>query len=494
MFRPRTFSSAPGLAGTSATSALVLLTFGLLACSSPRNDVTDDKRDAGPAGGSASAAGGNPGAGGSVAVAPAGTGGGDAGGGAGGEHPSDARDQAPPSPSDGGAAPPSADAGPRSLAPFQAVWASPGAETVTLAVTGEDIYAGGNLWGRADFGPGTAVSSLGDVDIIVARFRADGSFRWSKVFATSGHDTLDNLVVAPDGDIVITGTYEGTMLSVGSVSVSGPNTTGSNNFLARLSPDGQTRWAKNWDRGTQMFFSQAGLLVVLNHSIGGLFTSVDAAGVPIKDLGPPVALDQPRLRNAGVVTFACGHFVGTLAVATVAGPKTFTARDNSRDVILLKADPNGQVLWAVPLASSATDVCTDLVIDKDSNVILAGDFPGAIDWGSVAPGTKGGVTLVSIDGNDGHQRWTTVLPKGRPGSLTLDRNGDVVLMQWLGGQIVDFGGDSFAASSAFGRFSSATGKYLSGSGYAHGFASVARHTSGDLIVGFSDQLLRLALP
>jgi hypothetical protein len=116
------------------------------------------------------------------------------------------------------------------------------------------------------------------------------------------------------------------------------------------------------------------------------------------------------------------------------------------------------------------------------------------DWGSVEPGKRAGVTITSVDGNDGHQRWTTVLPKGRLGNLTLDRNGDVVFMEFVGGQTVDFGADPFSAFSAFGRFSSATGKYLSGSGYSHAFSSVARHASGDLIVGFSDQLVRLALP
>ena len=84
-------------------------------------------------------------------------------------------------------------------------------------------------------------------DIFIARYNADGVFQWSKaITGGTSNDTLDadGIVLAPGGDLLVTGNYQGPNLFFDADHVfSGLSENGF--FLARYTSDGQVRWVRS---------------------------------------------------------------------------------------------------------------------------------------------------------------------------------------------------------------------------------------------------------
>jgi hypothetical protein len=76
-----------------------------------------------------------------------------------------------------------------------------------VADTSEGFVVAGGFYGTADFGGGP-VSSLGG-DIMVIRLNADGEPAWFRTFGSVAGDAAMDVAIAPDGNVVITGTASG---------------------------------------------------------------------------------------------------------------------------------------------------------------------------------------------------------------------------------------------------------------------------------------------
>ena len=100
-----------------------------------------------------------------------------------------------------------------------------------LAVDGlGNVVVTGTFQGTADLGGGNLVSA-GQSDIFVAKYDASGAHQWSQGFGSPGFDEGDAVAVDGSGNVVVTGNYQGTMDFGGGPLVS----AGSNDiFLAKF--------------------------------------------------------------------------------------------------------------------------------------------------------------------------------------------------------------------------------------------------------------------
>ncbi len=132
------------------------------------------------------------------------------------------------------------------------IWSNSYGSTGDQFVTGMDVDVVGNVvicgifYGSIDFGGGV-LTSAGDIDFFVAKFRFDGVHQWSMRFGDGVRQRFGNAnpVVAFDGigDVVMTGELNGTV-DFGGGSLVGPaaNITGKV-FLAKFNSGGSHSWS-----------------------------------------------------------------------------------------------------------------------------------------------------------------------------------------------------------------------------------------------------------
>jgi hypothetical protein len=82
-------------------------------------------------------------------------------------------------------------------------------KAIAIAPDGALLVAGDFL-GGIDFGWG-ALDSAGALDTYVVRFDADGAPQWAQRYGGAARDAVSAMALAPDGTIVVAGSYEATM-------------------------------------------------------------------------------------------------------------------------------------------------------------------------------------------------------------------------------------------------------------------------------------------
>src|SRR6185369_16098027 len=88
-----------------------------------------------------------------------------------------------------------------------------GADTAaSVAVDASDgVVVTGSFAGTAILGGGASVTSAGSDDIYVTKFAgANGAYRWSRNFGSTGSDRGSSVTVDAAADVVVTGAFSGT--------------------------------------------------------------------------------------------------------------------------------------------------------------------------------------------------------------------------------------------------------------------------------------------
>jgi hypothetical protein len=199
------------------------------------------------------------------------------------------------------------------------------------------IYVAGYLQGGGDFGGGAVTSYNSTRDAFVAKYNAaDGSFQWARVYGGAGTDNATGVDVGPDGQPVITGSFQqsavigaATLTSVGSDDV----------FVAKLSATGSPVWS---------------------HSYGGT-SSDQPAGVGIDGSGAIVI----AVRYAGSVNF------GGLTLVSA----------GDYDIALAKYSATGTHVWSKSLGGMYADLVQAIAVNANGDIAITGTTLSAIDLG-----------------------------------------------------------------------------------------------------------------
>ncbi|HWO17598.1 MAG TPA: hypothetical protein VNO30_02440 [Kofleriaceae bacterium] len=265
-----------------------------------------------------------------------------------------------------------------------------------------NIYVMGYFAGGIDFGGGELRSA--GLDVFVLKLTAGGDHVWSRQFGGAGSEEGEALAVRGNA-IAFVGRQSATTSYYSYM------------FVVRMTTDGELIWSK----------SLGGANYVHGHD---------------------VALDSSE--NVLVV----GEFRQTVDF----GGGTLVASDS--DVFIAKyAGPTGTHLFSKRYGGMQGDAAISVAVDSSDNIVVAGNFCGAVDFGGPVPlgvASERNIFVAKYTLAGAHL-WAKSFRSSGTGdqstkSLAVDGMGDVVLTGEFCGTISFGGAEMSAAGECFGIF------------------------------------------
>jgi PKD repeat protein len=274
--------------------------------------------------------------------------------------------------------------------------ASPRGVAVDL---GGNVAVTGHFHGGVDFGGG-ALNSVSSTDLFLARYSgSDGHHLWSKRFGPPS-GLIHGSGVATDwtGNILVTGDFLGALDLGGGPLPSPPNVNG---FVGKFSASGAPLWSTS-------FLLQA-----------------------TWDMAHPNAIAVDTSGNV-VVT---GDFSGTVDFG--GGP---LSSSGSSDIFVVKYSSTGAYLWSRRFGSTDPDVGRGIAVDPSGNVIITGEYSGAVNFGGgPLPSQASGVVVAELSASGAHLWSRGCGGPGRSLSVAADASGNAIVTGYSYGTL-DFGG------------------------------------------------------
>ncbi len=218
--------------------------------------------------------------------------------------------------------------------------------TAVAVDSGGNVVFTGGFQNTVNFGGGS-LTSAGSYDIFVAKYSAAGAYVWAKRFGDTGYDYAYGVAVDGNGNVVMTGSYQGTIDFGGGPLVSLGGYTGADIFLAKYTGTGAYVWAEHFGSGNSEL----------------------AYGVAT-DSSNNIALTGAVL---GGMNFGTGWLWG----------------NGSYNIFVAKFSPAGAGLWA-KRAGGLYDNRGRGITTGGGNVTATGSFADSVDFGGGLMTTNGG--------------------------------------------------------------------------------------------------------
>jgi hypothetical protein len=208
-----------------------------------------------------------------------------------------------------------------------------------------NVYITGYFVSSFYFVPETSsnlAQAFGSDDIFIAKYSSNGTFLWGKTIGGSGQDRPSGMDVSPDGNISMTGYFNGTVDFNPGASVNNLTSTGNRDiFVLKLNSNGDYAWAHKF-------------------------------GSTLPDEGAATCFDP----NGNV--FVTGFFQETVDFNPGSSTNNFTA--TSYDIFILKLDANGNYVWNYDLGSNPAEQGRAIQCDANGNVYTTGSFGSSLDF------------------------------------------------------------------------------------------------------------------
>jgi hypothetical protein len=266
-----------------------------------------------------------------------------------------------------------------------------------VADVGGNVLMTGFYRGEIDFGRGTPFVTVPTYrnDVFVTKFAPDGAHVWSRSFGgkadgTDGdHQNGESIAVNGDGDVYVAGSFTGAITFEG---VQHTATDGQDIFLLKLDPAGERLWSKAWD-------------------------GAGSNNLPNVAVGPDYHV------------YLAGHFTGTLDLGC--NPALDTDDDDDAFIAKLSGD-TGACLWAKQFGDGGTAQPARAVAPMpNGDVVVVIELNGGIDFGDGnVPGAARDVVVARLSGDTGDVVWgyRAVDPKEQyVTDVAVDADGSVVL-------------------------------------------------------------------
>ncbi|MBK7338438.1 MAG: SBBP repeat-containing protein [Saprospirales bacterium] len=374
-----------------------------------------------------------------------------------------------------------------------------------------NVYVTGFFGGTVDFDPSGATANLvsvGSNEAFIAKYSSSGAYLWAKAMGGTGLDLGISIAVEANGNVHVTGTFNGTADFDPSGATANLVSSGFTDiFIAKYDGSGNYLWAKAIG-GTSsdvvnslavdgsgnvhiagnltgtIDFDPSGAIANLN-SVGGsdiFIAKYDSAGNYVwakamggtnNELGSGIALD------ASGNVYITGSFNTTADFDPSAAVANLVSAGLT-DTYFAKYDSSGAYVWAFRVGNTSIDSGNSIAVDDAGNVNLIGNFWDTIDFN---PGA--GVANVSVSGSQGifiakyNTSGAYIWAKGLGGSsgnengnaIALDGSGNVHITGYLQGS-GDFDPSGVVVNlSSINDVSAFAGKYTSAAGnYVYAFA------------------------
>jgi hypothetical protein len=354
--------------------------------------------------------------------------------------------------------------------------------TAAAVDTGGNVVVTGRFMNTADFGGGGRTSH-GGFDLYVARYAANGAHLWSRGAGGSGEESGNAVAVDPSGNVLVTGSFQGTMNLGGSSLTSAGET---DIFVVKYAPDGAHRWSmrfggSNTDIGYAIGADAAGNVIVAGSfygtvSLGGsalaaspyaptdLFVakySPDGAHLWSRnyiDTGKAIAYGLAVDRSGNIAL--TGLFSGSLDF----GASPLQSANWTDDAFVAKLSPTGGHVWSRGFGNAGIDYGTAVAMDAAGDVVVTGIHRQAVDFGggALADSGLGNVFVVKYAGSSGAHRWSrsagSTLATDAGAGVAMDPDGNPIVVGRFQGTAT-FGSTSLTASGSGDGF---LAKYGSG--------------------------------
>ncbi len=224
-----------------------------------------------------------------------------------------------------------------------------------------NIYITGVFEGTADMDPGEATvnfTSIGGKDVFIAELNGNGDYIWAGQLGGVNDGTGTRVMVAPSGNIYISGYYIGTFDFDPGPAEFYMSTNGQSIFVEKLNSNHEFVWAKTM--GSTLF-----------------------------DYCQSMCLDEEEN------VYTIGSFKGEGDFDPGDGTVLFTVFGGN-DIFVSKLNSNGNYVWAKHMGGTSDEFGQSIVYDYEGHLYITGNFMGAVDF---AP-DDGGMILTSFGGRD----------------------------------------------------------------------------------------------
>jgi hypothetical protein len=280
-----------------------------------------------------------------------------------------------------------------------------------------NVYVAGVFSGTLDVGlpspPTSPPTAAGELDAFVMKLDANGAPQWLNTYGSTGNDIAEGLAVDAAGNVLVVGSYVGTVdFGAGAVSSFMGTTDG---FVVRLDTNGALTYSAVFGEDSEDEAHAAAFDGAGNMYIGGNFDE-------------QVSFGGATLLDGGAV-----NGVGN-------------------DGFVAKLDSTGVQQWIAHVETDTWATVLDIRL-SGTDVVFSGDFSTDIDFGGGAIAGLGGeeAFVAKLDGSNGNYTWSKAFPalgNQSTGGLAVDAAGNIWLGMSIDGPAINFGGlDVLSAGS-----------------------------------------------
>lgn len=309
------------------------------------------------------------------------------------------------------------------------LWAKKTKSSVTGYVDIQDfaVDSSGNIFITGDFtgamhinqGTPTAtqlVSAGQYEDMFICKFDHLGNFAWAKSVGGLGGERGWNVAIAPDQSVYVSGTFTSrTDFDPSPSATYTLNPTGWDihngyfcGFLLKLTSTGQFIYVKpffgNFVYPLGIAINPQGIICITGSFSGTMDCNPDPnVSNEITSIIQSNGYDNGyvlQLNDAGIFlwasafkygsahnvafdyqgnTYVAGYLNGTMYANTLSGIDTLVAK-GPLDILIIKFNTAGQMLWAKTLGGQGSDMAWSIAIDTEGNVYTTGYFEGLADF------------------------------------------------------------------------------------------------------------------
>jgi len=313
-----------------------------------------------------------------------------------------------------------------------------------------DIVITGGFEKLTKFG-NTTLTAKGSYDLFVAKLNPKGQWLW--VVRAGGVDSgcsSDSVSTDSHGNIIIAGTFSN-QVNFGNTTLSASKKELSA-FVAKLDSSGQWLWAQKASgangsiEGKAVQVDKSDNIFVIGHfsetvNFGKLsLTSVGQRNAFVAKLdksGQWLWAKRAGSKNSSGEVIAAdtkgncvigGWFIG----AADFGTTKLKSKDDTQDLFIAKLDTAGQWLWVKQIKTTESEI-RDMVIDKQDNIIVTGDFLSGLDVGKLGL-SQGDLFVLKLDSN-GNGLWISAASSNRTheykksgvSTTTVDQQGNIAI-------------------------------------------------------------------
>lgn len=265
-----------------------------------------------------------------------------------------------------------------------------------------NIFVAGNTEGSFD-----GASGQGDSDIFLMKFDATGTWQWTRLRPSPGRDFVNTVGADSNGNIIIAGTTFGGL--EGAI-----NAGGEDLFLMKFNGSGQWLWTTEdgtagHDTVNALAVAANGDIYVGGATQGALHGKTNAGGYDMFiSLYSAAGIQQwTTLRGTAQDDLIVGLVLDTQGNIVVAGNTSGSLDGNSNaggtDIFLMQFDSKGTWQWTRQRGSSSYDNTSGLAGDGAGNLYISGSTFGSLDNNQNAGNAD--AVLLKFD-NKGTWKWT----------------------------------------------------------------------------------------